>query len=222
MSKTGTAKAAEVTVEQKMAIAIATARESRKLAKDEAKLALLVNGKYVDYLASIEDEAEQVSKLTAIMEQLNKMKPIVTNDGTKYGINIFPVAEYVFGPIISRVMGIINGSSSMFTDERQAEFEAITGLVHLSASKARDAIGSPAYYSKGNLANAIPSNGESMDTAVTAVCDAIGIDLAYAAKVNASTVARWFKVAEDKAQKQYSEFKKIEIVNVDNNFTIED
>jgi len=215
-------KTTELTIPQKMAVTIAKAKESRKQAKDEAKLALLENGKYVEYLASIEDESEQVAKLTTIMEQLNKMKPIVTNDGTKYGVNIFPVAEYIFGPVFSRVIGIINGSSSMFTDERQAEFEAITGLLHLSATKARDAIGSPAYYSKGNLANAIPSNGDCMDTAVTAVCDSIGVDLAYASKVNVDTVARWFKVSEDKAQKQYAEFKKIEIVNDDNNFTIED
>ena len=46
----------ELTVEQKMALAIAQAKENRKKAKDEAKLALINNGRYVDYLASIEDE----------------------------------------------------------------------------------------------------------------------------------------------------------------------
>jgi len=222
MSKKTTAKAVELTVAQKMAVAIAKARESRKQAKDEARLALLENGKYVDYLASIEDEADQVVKLATIMEQLNKMKPIVTNDGTKYGVNIFPIAEYAFGPVMSRVVGIINGASSMFTDERQAEFEAITGVSHLSATKAGDTIGSPAYYSKGNLANAIPANGACINTAITAVSDALGIDIAYASKVNADTVERWFTVAKNKADKQYAEFKKIEIVDSENNFVLED
>lgn len=205
-----------------MSLAIAKAKEARKVAKDQAKLALLENGKYVEYLASVEDEAEQVASLTAIMEQLNKIKPIVTTDGNKYSVNIFPVAEYLFGPVMSRVVGIVVGSSAMFTDERQAEFEAITGLSHLATVKARDAIGSPAYYSKGNLANAIPSNGESIETTLTAVCDRLNVDLEYVNKVNESTLSRWFNAAQAKAEKQYAEFKRVEIVDTENNFVLEE
>lgn len=212
----------ESTVEQKMALAIAKAREARKIAKDEAKLALLEKGDYATYLATVEDEAEQVTMLTAIMEQLNQIKPIETNDGSKYSVNIFPVAEYAFGPVMSRVIGIVAGSSAMFTDERQAEFKAITGMTHLLASKARDAIGSPAYYSKGILANAIPGDGTSITTALTAVCDVLGIDLDYVNKVNQTTINRWFKVAQDKAEKQYAEFKKIEVIDSANCFILED
>lgn len=160
----------ELTVEQKMAMAIATAKEARKKAKDEAKLGLLTNGKYAEYLASVEDESDQVNALTTIMDALNQMKPIVTNDGTKYGVNVYPVAEYAFGPVMSRVMGIIVGSSAMFTDERQTEFKAITGMTHLLASKAREAIGSPAYYSKGTLTTALQGDGSDVTIAVTAVC----------------------------------------------------
>jgi hypothetical protein len=215
-------KKTELTVEQKMAVAIEKAKEARKVAKDEARLALLDNEKYVDYLASVEDESDQVKSLTTIMEQLNKMKPIVTNDGSKYGVNIYPVAEYVFGPVASRVVGIIAGSSAMFTDERQAEFEAITGLNYLTCAKARDAIGSPAYYSKGVLANHIPGNGDDVKNAVTAVCIALNIDLDYANKVNSSTIDKWFTIAKAKADKQYGEFKKTEIVDADNKFVLED
>jgi hypothetical protein len=222
MSKKTAAKAEEFTVEQKMALAIAKAKEARRLAKDEARLALLENGEYVNYLADIEDELDQVTKLTAIMEQLNKIKPIVTNDDNKYGVNIFPIAEYIFGPVMSRVLGIVNGSSAMFTDERQEEFRVITGLSHLSATKARDAIGSPAYYSKGNLTNSIPANGESLNTAMTAVCESLGIDIKYADKVNESTLERWFNAALAKAEKQYGEFKKVEIVDAENNFVLEE
>ena len=211
-----------MTVEQKMAAAIAKAKESRKIAKDDAKLALLNNGNYVEYLASVEDESDQVEALSAIMDQLNKIKPIVTNDGSKYGVNMFPVAEYVFGPVMSRVVGIIVGSSAMFTDERQTEFKAITGMTHLLATKARDAIGSPAYYSKGILANAIPGDRTCINTAVTAVCDALNIDLVYMNKVNPATLDRWFKVAQDKAEKQYEEFRKIELIDTTNVFTLED
>lgn len=212
----------ELTVEQKMALAIAKAKEARKKDRDTAKLALLENGNYATYLATVEDEAEQVTMLTAIMEQLNQIKPIETNDGSKYSVNIFPVAEYAFGPVMSRVIGIVAGSSAMFTDERQAEFKAITKMTHLLASKARDAIGSPAYYSKGILANAIPGDGTSITTALTAVCDVLGIDLEYVNKVNQTTINRWFKVAQDKAEKQYAEFKKIEVIDSANCFILED
>lgn len=212
----------ELTVEQKMALAIAKAKEDRKKAKDNAKLALLENGNYATYLATVEDEAEQVTMLTAIMEQLNQIKPIETNDGSKYSVNIFPVAEYAFGPVMSRVIGIVTGSSAMFTDERQAEFKAITKMTHLLASKARDAIGSPAYYSKGILANAIPGDGTSITTALTAVCDVLGIDLDYVNKVNQTTINRWFKVAQDKAEKQYAEFRKTEVIDSANCFILED
>ena len=212
----------ELTVEQKMAMAIATAKEARKKAKDEAKLGLLTNGKYAEYLASVEDESDQVNALTTIMDALNQMKPIVTNDGTKYGVNVYPVAEYAFGPVMSRVMGIIVGSSAMFTDERQTEFKAITGMTHLLASKAREAVGSPAYYSKGTLTTALQGDGSDVTIAVTAVCEALNIDLSYVNRVNDATIARWFKVAQEKAEKQYAEFRKIDVVDSTAHFVLED
>lgn len=211
-----------MTVEQQIELAIAKAKESRKKQKDEARLKLLDNADYVNYKASILDEAEQVNHLTAIMDQLNQMKAIVTNDGSKYAVHCYPVAEYAFGPVMSRVVGIIVASSAMFTDERQLEFQAITGLSHLEASKAKDAIGSPSYYSKGQLVPAIPANGENLSTVITAVCDSLGIDIAYANKVNSSTIARWFHIAETKAEKQFAEFKQIEQIDLNNKFVLED
>lgn len=212
----------ELTVEQKMAMAIAKAKEDRKKAKDNAKLELLNNGAYADYLASVEDESDQVDALVSIMDELNKMKAIVTNDGTKYGVNVYPVAEYAFGPVMSRVMGIIVGSSAMFTDERQTEFKAVTKMSHLLASKAREAIGSPAYYSKGTLTTALQGDGSDINVAITAVCEALNIDLSYVNKVNDSTIARWFKVAKEKAEKQYAEFRKTEVIDSTNCFILKD
>lgn len=213
----------ELTVEQKMALAIAKAKEARKRVKDEAKLALINNGRYIDYLASVEDEKDQITHLQAIMDQLNNMKAIVANDGTNYNVNIYPVAEYAFGPVMSRVAGIITGSSAMFTEERQAEFEAITNLSYLAVSNARVALGSPAYYSKGTFAQAIePLSPYELQTTITAVCDGLNIDLAYVDRVNESTLARWFNTAKTKAEKQFDAYKKVEIVDSENNFTLED
>lgn len=213
----------ELTVEQKMALAISQAKENRKKAKDEAKLALINNGRYVDYLASIEDEEDQIKHLQAIMDQLNGMKAIVATDGTNYKVNIYPVAEYAFGPVMSRVLGIITGSSAMFTDDRQAEFEAITNVSYLAVSNARNALGSPAYYSKGVFAPAIEFGQEDeIKTAVTAVCDSLDIDINYVSRVNTATLSRWFNTAEAKAKKQFDAYQKVEIVDSENNFTIED
>jgi len=212
----------ELTAEQKMEIAIAKAKESRKKAKDEAKLKLLDNNDYIEYLASTEEESEEIAKLTGLMDTLNKMKPIVANDGTKYSVNAFPIAEYIFGPVMARVLSLINVSSAMFTDERQAEFEVVTGISYLSATKARNAIGNPAYYSKGVLTEAIQGNKDDLTNAITAVCVALDVDISYANKANQANIDKWFTVAESKAQKQFSEFNKLELVDQGADFILED
>ena len=212
----------ELTVEQQMELAISKAKEQRKRVKNEARLKLLNNADYVEYKASLLDEAEQVTKLTAVADTLNQMKPIVTNDGSKYAVHCYPVAEYAFGPVMSRVLGIITASSAMFTDERQVEFQAITGVSYLEASKARDAIGSPAYYSKGQLAPTIPGNGGDLSIVMTAICESLGIDIDYASKVNQSTISKWFSAAEAKANKQFNEFQQMDTIDSTNKFVLED
>ena len=212
-----------LTPEQKMEIAIARAKENRKRIRDEAKAELANNSKYVEYLAYVQDEEEQITSLQTVMDKLNGMKAIQTNDGTKYNVNIYPVAEYVFGPVMSRVLGIVTGSSAMFTDERQAEFEAITGASFLAVSTARNLIGSPAYYRKGVLTPEVPSMDiESISIALTAVCDSLNIDIEYANKVTKASLERWFSVARAKAEKQFEAFERVEKVDSENNFTLED
>ncbi len=212
-----------LTPEQKMELAIARAKENRKRVRDEAKAELANNHKYVEYLAYVQDEEEQITSLQTVMDRLNGMKAIQANDGTKYNVNIYPVAEYVFGPVMSRVIGIVTGSSAMFTDERQAEFEAITGTSFLAVSTARNLIGSPAYYSKGVLTQEMPPMDiESIYIALTAVCDLLNIDIEYASKVTKSSLERWFSVARAKAEKQFEAFERVEKVDSENNFTLED
>lgn len=212
-----------LTPEQKMEMAISRAKENRKRVRDEARAELANNFKYVEYLASVEDEEELITSLQTVMDKLNGMKAIQVNDGTKYNVNIYPVAEYVFGPVMSRVLGIVTGSSAMFTDERQAEFEAITGTSFLAISTARNLIGSPAYYSKGVLTPEMPPMDiESISIALTAVCDSLNIDIEYASKVTKASLERWFSVARAKAEKQFEAFERVEKVDSENNFTLED
>ena len=211
-----------LTADQQMELAIAKAKELRKQARDESKLALINNSNYVGYLASIEDEQDTIKQLTGVMDAVNKMKPIVTTDGTKYSVNCYPVRENIFGPVASRVLGLITSSSAMFTDERQAEFQALTGVSHLVFTKAKDAIGSPAYFSKGIYADAFESNNECRESAVLAVLQGLNIDIAYADKLSDGNITKWFNLSEAKAREQQAEYSKLVILDDSQAFTLED
>lgn len=211
-----------LTADQQMELAIAKAKELRKQARDESKLALINNSNYVGYLASIEDEQDTIKQLTGVMDAVNKMKPIVTTDGTKYSVNCYPVRENLFGPVASRVLGLITSSSAMFTDERQAEFQALTGVSHLVFTKAKDSIGSPAYFSKGIYADAFDGNNECRESAVLAVLQGLNIDIAYADKLSDTNITKWFNLSEAKAREQQAEYSKLVILDNSQSFTLED
>ena len=211
-----------LTADQQMELAIAKAKELRKQARDESKLALINNSNYVGYLASIEDEQDTIKQLTGVMDAVNKMKPIVTTDGTKYSVNCYPVRENIFGPVASRVLGLITSSSAMFTDERQAEFQALTGVSYLTFIKAKDSIGSPAYFSKGIYADAFESNNECRESAVLAVLQGLNIDIAYADKLSDVNITKWFNLSEAKAREQQAEYSKLVILDNSQSFTLED
>ena len=211
-----------LTADQQMELAIAKAKELRKQARDESKLALINNSNYVGYLASIEDEQDTIKQLTGVMDAVNKMKPIVTTDGTKYSVNCYPVRENIFGPVASRVLGLITSSSAMFTDERQAEFQALTGVNHLVFTKAKDAIGSPAYFSKGIYASFVDGNEEDIKSAVLAVLQGLNIDIAYADKLSDVNITKWFNLSEAKAREQQAEYSKLVILDNSQSFTLED
>ena len=211
-----------LTADQQMELAIAKAKELRKQARDESKLALINNSNYVGYLASIEDEQDTIKQLTGVMDAVNKMKPIVTTDGTKYSVNCYPVRENLFGPVASRVLGLITSSSAMFTDERQAEFQALTGVSHLVFTKAKDAIGSPAYFSKGIYVDTFEPNNECRESAVLAVLQGLNIDIAYADKLSDANITKWFNLSEAKAREQQAEYSKLVILDNSQSFTFED
>lgn len=211
-----------LTADQQMELAIAKAKELRKQARDESKLALINNSNYVGYLASIEDEQDTIKQLTGVMDAVNKMKPIVTTDGTKYSVNCYPVRENIFGPVASRVLGLITSSSAMFTDERQAEFEALTGVSHLIFTKAKDAIGSPAYFSKGIYVDTFEPNNECRESAVLAVLQGLNIDIAYADKLSDVNISKWFSLSEAKAREQQAEYSKLAVLENSQSFTLED
>ena len=194
-----------LTADQQMELAIAKAKELRKQARDESKLALINNHNYIGYLASIEDEQDTIKQLTGVMDAVNKIKTIVNKeDGTKYKIACYPVKENLFGPVASRVLGLITSSSAMFTDERQAEFQALTKINPLIFTKAHHAIGSPAYFSKSKdiYVGAVEGSGDCIKSAVLAVLQGLNIDIAYVDKLSNVNIAKWFQLSEAKAKEQ--------------------
>jgi len=203
----------ELTPAEKMRIAIDKQKLIRQQNADEAKLKLIENADYIGYVAKVEEEEEIVSALNTKLDLLNKMTAIKTNDGVEYKVNAYPVAEYIFGQVMARVLALATVSSSMFTDERQINYAAITEISYLKASKANLALGNPSYFSKGKYNEAIPaaSIGTVRNCLLVMLTD-LDIDTEYLDAVPNDAFQRWFTVAETKARKQEAEFKKTDVL----------
>ena len=63
---------------------------------------------------------------------------------------------------------------------------------------------------------------ENISIALTAVCNSLNIDITYVNKVTNASLERWFSVARAKAEKQFEAFERVEKVDSENNFTLED
>lgn len=196
--------------------------EEMKAAKmaETAKLeeAYAENDEYVGLLVDVEIEKEYITKLDKIITTLNAIKPIITNDGTSYRVQVYPVAENTFGFVTARVLAIIRAAGAMFTDERQREFKALTGVDHILASKAMHSIGNPVYFSKGSVSDAVPYQG--YDLKVQAVFQALGVP-ASISTVNNTNLNKWFSNEELKAERKLEAFNK-EAKLDSSEFTLED
>ena len=202
---------------------ILEAQMELKLANAIAEAKLVDKEGYLTYLAETANEIELVDNLNTVMAKLSGMASVVTNDGTKYDVNCYSINERVFGAVMGRVLGIIKSSSAMFTDERQREFTALTGMPYLAVSKVSVALGAPAYYSKGVVVPSIPvPDLDNLEKAMLSVCQAFQIPIAYASIVSEETLANWFKIEQVKADGKLESFTRDEVVNNGSKFTIED
>ena len=110
----------------------------------------------------------------------------------------------------------------MFTDERAMEFQALTGVSTLVFNNARDVIGSPAYFSKGNYVSELEGMMENRKEAMLAVLQGLNLDLTYIDRLSDANIGKWFNRAEVKAKEQLTEFSKNEKIDSTSNFTLED
>ena len=205
-------------LEKKIAERMA-AKQTAKAAKDEV---LANNETYVDYLVDKKIESNNVVHLDAIINQINSMKAIVAQDGTKYAIHCYPVAENIFGAVGARLLAIATISGAMFTSERQAEFTALTGVDYLIGLDAYHKLGRPAYFSKQMvLVDELPFQ-EGYQTPLMAIAASLGLDADEAKLITDEKLKALFSASKKKAEQKLEEYSRTRETAEDSEFTMED
>ena len=195
------------------------AKQTAKAAKDEV---LANNETYVDYLVDKKIENNNVVHLDAIINQINAMKTILANDGTKFPVHCYPVAESIFGAVGSRLLAIAQIAGAMFTSERQAEFTALTGIDYLIGLDAYHKLGRPAYFSKQmTLVDELPFQ-EGYDIPLMAIAASLGLDTDEAKLITDAKLTNHFSASRKKAQTKLDEYNRTPVNAEDSAFTMED
>ena len=195
------------------------AKQTAKAAKDEV---LANNETYVDYLVDKKIENNNVVHLDAVINQINAMKTILAQDGTKFAVHCYPVAESIFGAVGSRLLAIATISGAMFTSERQAEFTALTGIDYLIALDAYHKLGRPAYFSKQmTLVDELPFQ-EGYDIPLMAIAASLGLDADEAKLITDEKLKALFSASKKKAEQKLEEYSRTRETAEDSEFTMED
>lgn len=219
VSEEKSTKGKEMTALEKKIAERMLAKEKAKAAKDEV---LANNESYVDYLVDKKIENNNVVHLDAIINQINSMKAIVAQDGTKYAIHCYPVAESIFGAVGSRLLAIATISGAMFTSERQAEFTALTGVDYLIGLDAYHKLGRPAYFSKQmTLVDELPFQ-KGYDIPLMAIAASLGLDADEAKLITDDKLANFFSASKKKAEQKLEEYNRTRETAEDSEFTMED
>ena len=219
VSKVKSTKGKEMTALEKKIAERMAAKQTAKAAKDE----LLANNEtYVDYLVDKKIENNNIVHLDAVINQINSMKAIVAQDGTKYAIHCYPVAENIFGAVGSRLLAIATISGAMFTSERQAEFTALTGIDYLIALDAYHKLGKPAYFSKQMvLVDELPFQ-EGYQTPLMAIAASLNLDADEAKLITDEKLKALFSASKKKAEQKLEEYNRTRETAEDSEFTMED
>ena len=195
------------------------AKQTAKAAKDEV---LANNETYVDYLVDKKIENNNVVHLDAVINQINAMKTIVAQDGTKFAVHCYPVAESIFGAVGSRLLAIAQIAGAMFTSERQAEFTALTGVDYLIGLDAYHKLGKPAYFSKQmTLVDELPFQ-EGYDIPLMAIAASLGLDTDEAKLITDAKLTNHFSASKKKAEQKLDEYNRTPVNADDSAFTMED
>lgn len=219
VSEEKSTKGKEMTALEKKIAERMLAKQTAKAAKDEV---LANNESYVDYLVDKKIESNNVVLLDAIINQINSMKAIVAQDGTKYAIHCYPIAESIFGALGSRLLAIATISGAMFTSERQAEFTALTGVDYLIGLDAYHKLGRPAYFSKQMTLVDEINFQEGYDIPLMAIAASLGLDADEAKLITDDKLANFFSASKKKAEQKLEEYNRTRETAEDSEFTMED
>lgn len=219
VSEEKSTKGKEMTALEKKIAERMLAKQTAKAAKDEV---LANNESYVDYLVDKKIENNNVMHLDAIINQINSMKAIVAQDGTKYAIHCYPVAESIFGAVGSRLLAIATISGAMFTSERQAEFTALTGVDYLIGLDAYHKLGRPAYFSKQMTLVDEINFQKGYDIPLMAIAASLGLDADEAKLITDDKLANFFSASKKKAEQKLEEYNRTRETAEDSEFTMED
>ena len=210
-----------MTFEQQLNEAVAQAQVAHEAKHLESISSLLTNEAFIDAQRSITAKDAELTKLNAIMNQLNQIKPFVSKDGTKYAIKCFPAS--FFGTGLAQVVGIISASRGAFTDELALQYSAITGISMIELMEANDALGSPVYMSKdGTVSEAMPYNLNKLRQLLASIMLKMGIKEFSPEAITDDRMKLWFTKAELAVAKKHEEFKVTQAIDQSSEFTIED
>jgi hypothetical protein len=190
---------------------IAKAQEQHKQQMQKSFEALLDNEEFVETQRSIQAKEHELTMLNSIITQLNSITPFIAKDGRKFSVNVFPIP--VFGPGHGHVLGIIAGSRSAFIDEKMLEYSAITGLTQLELIEAREALGSPAYFSNGEVVEAIPGDFHKLSNLLKGIYLKLGLSEFKPEEVTEEKWKLWFQLAENRAMRakqEHEDLKKLQ------------
>lgn len=196
------------------------AKQTAKAAKDEV---LANNETYVDYLVDKKIENNNVIHLDVIINQINAMKTIVAQDGTKFAIHCYPVAESIFGAVGSRLLAIAQIAGAMFTSERQAEFTALTNIDYLIGLDAYHKLGRPEAFSKTTkiFYEEIPFQSD-YNIPLMAIAASLGLDIDEAKLITDAKLTNHFNSSNKKARKALEEHQRTPVTEEDSAFTMDD
>ena len=210
-----------MTFEQQLKIAVDNAQEAHEAKHMESISALLTNPAFIDAQRSITAKDAELTKLNAIINQLNQIKPFVSKDGTKYAIKCFPAS--FFGTGLAQVIGIISASRGAFTDELALQYSAITGISMIELMEANDALGSPVYMAKdGTVSEPLSYNLPKLRQLLASIMLKMGIKEFSPESITEDRMNLWFTKAELAVAKKHEEFKATKAIDASSDFTIED
>jgi hypothetical protein len=185
----------------------------------ETIIALSENDAYIETQRSLMSKDTELKRLDSIINQLNAIKPFQAKSGDKFSINVFPINTFDTG--LDRILGIIAGSRSAFVDELSLQYEAITGISMIELTLARQALGQPAYFSKGEIVDEVPADLSSLNNYLKSIALKLNV-VEFDTNVSKSALALYFVKGRIKAETAKASFDKSATLDATSSFTLED